>query len=66
MRGVGNLITQAWYKDFDWDADRFVKYKSPLIRKQTLSLVNNYSYRRNNYSVTGDSNNRIGFKNSNY
>ena len=55
-----------FYKDFDWDADSFVEYKSPLIRKETLSLVNNYSYRRNNYSVMGDSNNRIGCKNSNY
>ena len=55
-----------FYRDFDWDAGCFVEYKSPLIRKETLSLVNNYSYRRNNYSVTGDSNNRIEFKNSKY
>ena len=35
------------YRDFDWDADCFVKYKSPLIRKKTLSLANNCSHRRN-------------------
>ena len=57
---------EEYYLDFDWDEDKFVEYKSPFIRKQKLSLGNNSSYRRNNYSVMGDSNNRSGFKNSNY
>ena len=36
-----------FYKDFDWDADSFVEYKSPFIRKKTLSLANNCAHRRN-------------------
>ena len=26
------------YKDFDWDLDRFVEYRSPFTRKETLPI----------------------------
>ena len=42
-------------KDFDWDLDRFVEYKSPFKRKEILSLGNNSSHwnrnKKNNSSV---------------
>ena len=26
------------FKDFDWDLNRFVEYRSPLTRKETLPI----------------------------
>ena len=26
------------FKDFDWDLNRFVEYKSPFTRKETLPI----------------------------
>jgi hypothetical protein len=34
-------------RDFDWELDRFVEYKSPLTRKETLSLGSNCSLEYN-------------------
>ena len=37
-------------KDFDWESSRFVEYKSPFTRKETLPLGNN-SCHRNIYII---------------
>jgi hypothetical protein len=34
-------------KDFDWESSRFVEYRSPFTRKETLPLVGNNSSHRN-------------------
>jgi hypothetical protein len=28
---------EEFFRDFDWDLDRFVEYRSPFTRKETLS-----------------------------
>ena len=41
--------------DFDWDAGRFVEFKSPFTRKEILSPGNNSSHwNKNNSSVMTD------------
>ena len=27
------------FKDFDWDLNRFVEYRSPFTRKETLPII---------------------------
>ena len=34
-------------RDFDWEFDRFVEYRSPLTRKETFSLGSNCSLEYN-------------------
>jgi hypothetical protein len=29
---------EEFFRDFDWDLDRFVEYRSPFTRKETLPL----------------------------
>ena len=51
-------------RDFDWDLDRFVAYRSPLTSKERLSLGSNSSHWNiNNSSVIDNQRNEI--KNSN-
>ena len=35
------------FKDFDWDLNRFVEYRSPFTRKETLryQLKNQFTFR---------------------
>ena len=45
--------------DFDWDAGRFVEFKSPFTRKEILSPGNNSSHwNKNNSSVMIDNHQR--------
>jgi hypothetical protein len=30
---------EEFFKDFDWDLDRFVEYRSPFTRKETLPIT---------------------------
>ena len=29
---------EEFFRDFDWDLDRFVEYRSPFTRKETLTI----------------------------
>ena len=29
---------EEFFRDFDWDLDRFVEYRSPFTRKETLPI----------------------------
>ena len=29
---------EEFYRDFDWELDRFVEYRSPFTRKETLPI----------------------------
>jgi hypothetical protein len=47
-------------RDFDWDLDRFVAYRSPLTSKERLSLGSNSSHWNiNNSSVIDNQRNKI-------
>ena len=30
---------EEFFRDFDWDLDRFVEYRSPFTRKETLPIL---------------------------
>ena len=30
---------EEFFRDFDWDLDRFVEYRSPFTRKETLPII---------------------------
>ena len=32
------------FKDFDWDLNRFVEYRSPFTRKETLPIKNQFRF----------------------
>ena len=33
---------EQFFRDFDWDLDRFVEYRSPFTRKETLPIKNHF------------------------
>jgi len=33
------------FKDFDWDLNRFVEYRSPFTRKETLPIKKQFRFR---------------------
>jgi hypothetical protein len=37
---------EEFFRDFDWDLNRFVEYRSPFTRKETLSyqLKNHFRF----------------------
>jgi hypothetical protein len=30
---------EEFFRDFDWDLNRFVEYRSPFTRKETLTII---------------------------
>ena len=30
---------EEFFRDFDWDLNRFVEYRSPFTRKETLPMI---------------------------
>jgi hypothetical protein len=36
---------EEFFRDFDWDLNRFVEYRSPFTRKETLPIKNQFRFR---------------------
>ena len=34
-------MEESFIKDFNWDLNRFVEYRSPFTRKETLPMIKN-------------------------
>ena len=35
---------EEFFKDFDWDLNRFVEYRSPFTRKETKPIKNHFRF----------------------
>jgi hypothetical protein len=40
LLSVRDVEMEEFFRDFDWELDRFVEYRSPFTRKETLPIKN--------------------------
>ena len=38
LLSVRDVEMEEFFRDFDWELDRFVEYRSPFTRKETLPI----------------------------